>query len=111
NGDGQQQQSNGYLTFKEANIFAKKQLKRFQQKNPLHHHRSDNLAVINGLSGSDLINSDNNNHHDGSGGLMAVRQQQQRNKRGISDECCHGLDGCSWEEYAEYCPANVRLRS
>ena len=47
-------------------------------------------------------------------GLIAVRrrqQQRQRNKRGISDECCHGQDGCSWEEYAEYCPANVRLRS
>ncbi|XP_054718641.1 probable insulin-like peptide 7 [Uloborus diversus] len=31
-------------------------------------------------------------------------------KRGIMDECCHANDGCSWEEYAEYCPANSRLR-
>lgn len=34
-----------------------------------------------------------------------------RRKRGISDECCSGADGCSWEEYAEYCPANVRVRA
>ncbi|XP_035222632.1 probable insulin-like peptide 7 isoform X2 [Stegodyphus dumicola] len=32
-------------------------------------------------------------------------------KRGIIDECCHGSAGCSWEEYAEYCPANSRMRS
>ncbi|GBM28264.1 putative insulin-like peptide 7 [Araneus ventricosus] len=32
-------------------------------------------------------------------------------KRGIIDECCHGSAGCSWEEYAEYCPANSRVRS
>ena len=31
-------------------------------------------------------------------------------KRGIIDECCHGAAGCSWEEYAEYCPANRRMR-
>ncbi|CAG2165757.1 unnamed protein product [Oppiella nova] len=30
-------------------------------------------------------------------------------KRGIIDECCNGSAGCSWEEYAEYCPANGRL--
>ncbi|RWS15321.1 putative insulin-like peptide 7 [Dinothrombium tinctorium] len=33
-----------------------------------------------------------------------------RRKRGIIDECCHGPDGCSWEEYAEYCTHNNRVR-
>ncbi|XP_076322170.1 insulin-like peptide 7 [Tachypleus tridentatus] len=32
-------------------------------------------------------------------------------KRGIMNECCHSSVGCSWEEYAEYCPLNRRIRN
>ncbi|XP_022245174.1 probable insulin-like peptide 7 [Limulus polyphemus] len=32
-------------------------------------------------------------------------------KRGIMYECCHSSMGCSWEEYAEYCPLNRRIRN
>ncbi|XP_074594980.1 insulin-like peptide 7 [Brevipalpus obovatus] len=35
----------------------------------------------------------------------------RRKKRGIIDECCHGTNGCSWEEYAEYCTHNNRMRT
>ncbi|CAM1318297.1 Uncharacterised protein g6917 [Pycnogonum litorale] len=37
------------------------------------------------------------------------RRGVSRMKRGIIDECCSS-NGCSWEEYAEYCPTNKRLR-
>ncbi|XP_022242927.1 probable insulin-like peptide 7 [Limulus polyphemus] len=35
----------------------------------------------------------------------------QITKRGIMDECCHSSVGCSWEEYAEYCPIHKRIRN
>ncbi|XP_054164647.1 probable insulin-like peptide 7 [Oppia nitens] len=46
-------------------------------------------------------------------GILRYKKSNNRrlNKRGIIDECCNGSDGCSWEEYAEYCPANGRLRT
>lgn len=47
----------------------------------------------------------------GGGGGGDGSTGSQRYKRGITEECCGGQDGCSWEEYAEYCPANVRSRS
>ncbi|XP_064487953.1 probable insulin-like peptide 7 [Ornithodoros turicata] len=31
--------------------------------------------------------------------------------RGIIDECCERDAGCTWEEYAEYCPVNRRMRN
>nr|XP_027200571.1 uncharacterized protein DDB_G0292186-like [Dermatophagoides pteronyssinus] len=127
----QQQQNRQYLTFKQANTFAQKQLKRFLRKNHYYSNNNNNdMAVMDIYKNNNIIkklsgdlNSDNNNNNNNNNmddfdhlgnGLIAVRrrqQQRQRNKRGISDECCHGQDGCSWEEYAEYCPANVRLRS
>ncbi|GAB6024205.1 hypothetical protein CHUAL_008905 [Chamberlinius hualienensis] len=42
--------------------------------------------------------------------LMKRGGQLRRAKRGIMDECCSD-HGCSWEEYAEYCPTNRRVRT
>ncbi|KDR22481.1 probable insulin-like peptide 7 isoform X2 [Zootermopsis nevadensis] len=44
--------------------------------------------------------------------LRDRRRQQRRRGSGasITDECCLNTAGCTWEEYAEYCPANKRLR-
>ncbi|PSN45470.1 putative insulin-like peptide 7 [Blattella germanica] len=43
-----------------------------------------------------------------------LRNRRGRRRRSaepsITDECCHNSAGCTWEEYAEYCPANKRLR-
>ncbi|CAG7830054.1 unnamed protein product [Allacma fusca] len=35
--------------------------------------------------------------------------RRKREEKSITDECC-GSAGCTWEEYAEYCPAHRRLR-
>ncbi|XP_069696077.1 probable insulin-like peptide 7 [Periplaneta americana] len=43
-----------------------------------------------------------------------LRDRRRQRRRGpgssITEECCHNTAGCTWEEYAEYCPANKRLR-
>ena len=46
-------------------------------------------------------------------GTLRIKKSSNRriSKRGIIDECCNGAAGCSWEEYAEYCPANRRNRN
>ncbi|RWS27452.1 putative insulin-like peptide 7 [Leptotrombidium deliense] len=36
--------------------------------------------------------------------------KSRRKRRGIMDECCVATTGCSWEEYAEYCTHNNRVR-
>lgn len=36
--------------------------------------------------------------------------RRKRKELGIMDECCHQNDGCSWEEYAEYCDIGSRER-
>lgn len=80
-----------FSTYKEANLFGRRQLLKTRKRQ---------------------LNSGINNV---SGNLVAVEAKRssrlERAKRGISDECCSGTDGCSWEEYAEYCPANVRIRT
>ncbi|KAI1299390.1 putative insulin-like peptide 7 [Halotydeus destructor] len=44
--------------------------------------------------------------------LLGSGRAQRRAKRGIMDECCHGVTtGCSWEEYAEYCQHHSRTRT
>ncbi|XP_015785150.1 probable insulin-like peptide 7 [Tetranychus urticae] len=43
--------------------------------------------------------------------LLGQTATSVRRKRGIIDECCHGANGCSWEEYAEYCTHNNRIRA
>ncbi|XP_053209902.1 probable insulin-like peptide 7 [Panonychus citri] len=43
--------------------------------------------------------------------LLGQTVSSVRRKRGIIDECCHGANGCSWEEYAEYCTHNNRIRT
>nr|CAD7404174.1 unnamed protein product [Timema cristinae] len=44
--------------------------------------------------------------------LRSRRDRKRRSAAGgsITDECCQASGGCTWEEYAEYCPANKRLR-
>nr|CAD7459904.1 unnamed protein product [Timema tahoe] len=44
--------------------------------------------------------------------LRSRRDRKRRSAAGgsITDECCQAKGGCTWEEYAEYCPANKRLR-
>nr|QDB63967.1 insulin-like peptide 5 [Ixodes scapularis] len=46
-------------------------------------------------------------------GKLSKRRVTQHNirTRSIIDECCDTEVGCSWEEYAEYCPANRRMRN
>lgn len=46
-------------------------------------------------------------------GKLSKRRATQHNirTRSIIDECCDTEVGCSWEEYAEYCPANRRMRN
>jgi hypothetical protein len=46
-------------------------------------------------------------------GILRFKKANRRRqyKRGIIDECCQADAGCSWEEYAEYCPANRRIRT
>ncbi|XP_023237654.1 probable insulin-like peptide 7 isoform X1 [Centruroides sculpturatus] len=39
------------------------------------------------------------------------RQKQKRQASGIIEECCEKPMGCSWEEYAEYCPGHNRRRN
>ncbi|XP_023702681.1 probable insulin-like peptide 7 [Cryptotermes secundus] len=43
-----------------------------------------------------------------------LRDRRLQRRRGpspsITEECCLNRAGCTWEEYAEYCPANKRLR-
>lgn len=41
--------------------------------------------------------------------ILAHNSISIRRKRGIVEECCH-TNGCSWEEYAEYCTHNNRMR-
>lgn len=80
-----------FVTFKEANLFGHRQLLK-TRKRQLATGGAKNLGnplMLSGTKRSSRI---------------------ERDKRGISDECCSGTDGCSWEEYAEYCPANVRVR-
>ncbi|XP_071522805.1 insulin-like peptide 7 isoform X4 [Panulirus ornatus] len=36
-------------------------------------------------------------------------QRQRRQSSSITNECCTTV-GCTWEEYAEYCPTSSRLR-
>ncbi|XP_076335287.1 insulin-like peptide 7 [Tachypleus tridentatus] len=38
------------------------------------------------------------------------RRRRGIRKGGIMEECCHTIIGCSWEEYAEYCPINRRIK-
>ncbi|XP_021954161.1 probable insulin-like peptide 7 [Folsomia candida] len=35
--------------------------------------------------------------------------RRKRENKSITDECCN-TSGCTWEEYAEYCPAHRRVR-
>ncbi|KAJ6225226.1 hypothetical protein RDWZM_003771 [Blomia tropicalis] len=74
-----------FSNFKEANLFGRRQLVRNRKQS--NHGKQSNTITMKRSSGIG------------------------RTKRGISDECCSGPDGCSWEEYAEYCPANVRVRT
>ncbi|XP_068082972.1 probable insulin-like peptide 7 [Anabrus simplex] len=35
--------------------------------------------------------------------------RERRSRRGsITRQCCHSSNGCTWEEYAEFCPSNYR---
>lgn len=95
-----------FLNFKEANIFGHKHLKRLAANRENKKHREKIIHVKNGPKLKSKIEDNFKNQRELSG-LIGVRI---REKRGISDECCHGHDGCSWEEYAEYCPLNVRIR-
>ncbi|XP_055371592.1 probable insulin-like peptide 7 [Condylostylus longicornis] len=39
--------------------------------------------------------------------LKVRRLKKAGNEKGITAECCTRV-GCTWEEYAEYCPSNKR---
>ncbi|KAH8031736.1 hypothetical protein MRX96_027863 [Rhipicephalus microplus] len=45
------------------------------------------------------------------GGRRKSWRRQRLGGRGIMDECCDVQTGCSWEEYAEYCPTSRRIRN
>lgn len=36
--------------------------------------------------------------------------RRKREEKSITDECCSAA-GCTWEEYAEYCPAHRRIQT
>lgn len=47
----------------------------------------------------------------GPGNRRKSLRRQRLGVRGIMDECCDVQAGCSWEEYAEYCPTSRRIRN
>lgn len=47
----------------------------------------------------------------GAGNRRKSLRRQRLGVRGIMDECCDVQAGCSWEEYAEYCPTSRRIRN
>lgn len=90
----------------------------YKAKEPLrlyqHQKRSIPDAVMEGQAGGDVLLPGDARKvplspHDWS--RNRNRRSGHPQKRGILDECCHGPAGCSWEEYAEYCPANRRIRT
>lgn len=40
--------------------------------------------------------------------LRTRRSRRRINDGSITSECCTRV-GCTWEEYAEYCPTNKRI--
>lgn len=77
-----------FSTYKEANLFGRRQLLKTRKRQLNSDQGISNLVSIGSKRSSRI----------------------ERSKRGISDECCADT-GCTFEEYAEYCPTNIRIRT
>ncbi|CAG2061721.1 unnamed protein product, partial [Timema podura] len=86
-----------------------KDIYRLSRRNDQHNHvgKMSSGVFIQGQQGSPFVSVVEARVF-----LRSRRDRKRRSAAGgsITDECCQASGGCTWEEYAEYCPANKRLR-